>query len=365
VQKQNGSGTWNECTVCKYQVVTCRHDSVVYDYVNNSQHYLRCKKCNYVLETKAHAFEIAVNETTHQKICGHCNYKQTAEKHTFVQHSDGNGHWNSCAICGYNTDKINHKLIHQKDDDSHWLKCTDCDHTTDAAKHTFGEWNIITKPTEESKGEKERICTDCSYKEIAEIPPISHVHSYVSQITPPSCSSEGFTTHTCICGDSYIDGKTDMLDHASDGIWQADDNNHWNTCSECSQVINTASHEKSEWIIDVEADIGIEGKKHIECLICKSILSNEIINAITPSESDTLPEETENPDESDESEKTTDPYKTEKPTASPNSDNNPTIGEYVDFLIESGCSSSIISTGSIVLITVLAAIPMIIRKKHD
>jgi hypothetical protein len=35
VQKQNGSGTWNECTVCKYQVVTCRHDSVVYDYVNN------------------------------------------------------------------------------------------------------------------------------------------------------------------------------------------------------------------------------------------------------------------------------------------------------------------------------------------
>jgi hypothetical protein len=155
-----------------------------------------------------------------------------------------------------------------------------------------------------------------------------------------------------------------MLDHASDGIWQADDNNHWNTCSECSQVINTASHEKSEWIIDVEADIGIEGKKHIECLICKSILSNEIINAITPSESDTLPEETENPDESDESEKTTDPYKTEKPTASPNSDNNPTIGEYVDFLIESGCSS-IISTGSIVLITVLAAIPMIIRKKHD
>ena len=393
IKKQDKTGTWNECTECGYKAVSCKHDgNIAYEITSNTQHSLICKKCNYVFETKDHLFEIHVEETKHQKICGHCGYRQEAENHTFTQQfnnkghwslcsvceynspvtahsfksqSDNNSHWNSCSVCSYNTDKINHKLTYQKDDTSHWLKCTDCDHSTDAAKHTFGEWNIITNPTEESKGEKDRICSECSHKEIAEIPPLNHVHSYVSHATPPSCTSEGFTTHTCTCGDTYIDEKTAMVDHTSDGIWQSDDNSHWNTCSECNQMINISSHEESEWIIDMEADVEVEGKKHTECLICKVILANETIAAITPSERDTEPKETEFPDESEESEKATVPDRTEKPTDSPKNDNDPTIGEYVDYLLESGCSSSILSSGAIVLITVLAAIPMVIRKKHD
>lgn len=306
-----------------------------------------------------------VSLNKYNSLCSVCEYNSPVTAHSFKSQSDNNSHWNSCSVCSYNTDKINHKLTYQKDDTSHWLKCTDCDHSTDAAKHTFGEWNIITNPTEESKGEKDRICSECSHKEIAEIPPLNHVHSYVSHVTPPSCTSEGFTTHTCTCGDTYIDEKTAMVDHTSDGIWQSDDNSHWNTCSECNQMINISSHEESEWIIDMEAGVEVEGKKHTECLICKVILANETIAAITPLESDTEPKETEIPDESEESEKATVPDRTEKPTDSPKNDNDPTIGEYVDYLLESGCSSSILSSGATVLITVLAAIPMVIRKKHD
>lgn len=32
-----------------------------------------------------------------------------------------------------------------------------------------------------------------------------HEHSYTHTVTPPSCESQGYTTHTCECGDSYVD----------------------------------------------------------------------------------------------------------------------------------------------------------------
>ena len=38
-----------------------------------------------------------------------------------------------------------------------------------------------------------------------------HVHSYESVVTEPTEKSDGFTTHTCACGDSYIDTPVDKL----------------------------------------------------------------------------------------------------------------------------------------------------------
>ena len=32
----------------------------------------------------------------------------------------------------------------------------------------------------------------------------AHIHKYESIITPPSCFEEGYTTYTCLCGDSYV-----------------------------------------------------------------------------------------------------------------------------------------------------------------
>ena len=84
--------------------------------------------------------------------------------------------------------------------------------------------------------------------------------------------------YVCACGDNYIDSTTDLVDHVSDGVWHHDESNHWNTCSECNEVINLEAHTKSPWIIDVEADVGVEGKKHIECLVCKIVLETGTIS---------------------------------------------------------------------------------------
>ena len=44
----------------------------------------------------------------------------------------------------------------------------------------------------------------------------AHEHSYTAVVTPPTCTEKGYTTHTCACGDSYVDTYTAALGHAWD-----------------------------------------------------------------------------------------------------------------------------------------------------
>ena len=45
---------------------------------------------------------------------------------------------------------------------------------------------------------------------------IAHEHSYTAVVTDPTCTAKGYTTHTCACGDSYVDTYVDALGHAWD-----------------------------------------------------------------------------------------------------------------------------------------------------
>lgn len=40
-----------------------------------------------------------------------------------------------------------------------------------------------------------------------------HTHRYTSTVTNPTCSAQGYTTHTCSCGSSYVDSYTNALGH--------------------------------------------------------------------------------------------------------------------------------------------------------
>ena len=42
----------------------------------------------------------------------------------------------------------------------------------------------------------------------------AHEHSYTAVVTAPTCTEKGYTTHTCSCGDSYVDTYVDALGHA-------------------------------------------------------------------------------------------------------------------------------------------------------
>lgn len=40
-----------------------------------------------------------------------------------------------------------------------------------------------------------------------------HAHTYTDSVTAPTCTAQGFTTHTCECGDTYVDSYVNSLGH--------------------------------------------------------------------------------------------------------------------------------------------------------
>ena len=83
----------------------------------------------------------------------------------------------------------------------------------------------------------------------------AHEHSYTAVVTAPTCTAKGYTTHTCACGDSYVDTYTDALGHAWDNgkvtkpATETETGVKTFTCTRCSEtkteVIPALSHEHS------------------------------------------------------------------------------------------------------------------------
>lgn len=72
-----------------------------------------------------------------------------------------------------------------------------------------------------------------------------HEHEYEAVVTPGSCTEEGYTTYTCMCGDSYV----------SDYV--------------------TAEHSESQWGILTKGTCITEGYRYKECTKCHTIIAEE------------------------------------------------------------------------------------------
>ena len=66
-----------------------------------------------------------------------------------------------------------------------------------------------TSNTESESSDEESSDTDSD----SDPEPTPHEHNYIEEITAPTCTAQGFTTHSCSCGDSYIDTYVNALDH--------------------------------------------------------------------------------------------------------------------------------------------------------
>ena len=110
-----------------------------------------------------------------------------------------------------------------------------------------------TEETESSEEEEEEVPSDEEEEEVPsdeeeeevpsepseseEEPEVIHEHDYETVVTEPSCTEQGYTTYTCECGDSYVDGYVDATgEHTYEngicdcgaidarGIWQITEN---------------------------------------------------------------------------------------------------------------------------------------------
>ena len=100
----------------------------------------------------------------------------------------------------------------------------------------------------------------------------AHEHSYDAVVTAPTCTEKGYTTHTCACGDSYVDTYVDALGHAWDEgkvtkpATEAEDGVKTFTCTRCGEtktevIPATGSVDVTEMFTDVShswADDGIQ-----------------------------------------------------------------------------------------------------------
>ena len=82
----------------------------------------------------------------------------------------------------------------------------------------------------------------------------SHTHSYKDVVTAPTCTAKGYTTHTCSCGDSYVDTYVDALGHSWDSgkvtkpATETEDGVKTYTCTRCGET-------KTESIPVVSVDV--------------------------------------------------------------------------------------------------------------
>jgi len=96
--------------------------------------------------------------------------------------------------------------------------CRNCgicypDDYVDPLDHSWDEGVVTLEPTEETEGTRLYTCTACGETRTETIPRLDHVHRYTSVVTAPTCTEQGYTTHTCPCGDSYVDSYVAALGH--------------------------------------------------------------------------------------------------------------------------------------------------------
>ena len=95
--------------------------------------------------------------------------------------------------------------------------------------HTFDDWNTTAAPTCTEKGEEERVCSVCEYKETRDIEALGH-----------DWSEE----------------------------WSNDGTNHWHKCNRCEKITDNAEHIYGEWIETKPAKVNEKGERKHICDIC-------------------------------------------------------------------------------------------------
>ena len=219
------------CTEQGYTTHTCAcGDSYVDSYVNALGH-------NFGEWTETTA-PTCTATGTESRSCTHCNVTETREVaalgHDLVHHDgkvptcteNGWEAYDTCSRCDYTTykeivatghhytDTVTAPTCTEKGYTTHTCTCGDSykDSYVDALGHSFGEWTETTAATCTATGIESKSCTRCEKTETREVAATGH--HYTDTVTAPTCTEKGYTTHTCACGNSYVDSYVDALGHS-------------------------------------------------------------------------------------------------------------------------------------------------------
>ena len=227
------------------------------------------------------------------------------ENHWAEEHADPtcdtDGYTRMSCVCGYKRNEV----------------------TTPMMGHELADWVVTKEATCTEDGEQRRNCSRCTYFETETIGKTGHSHQPV--VTAPTCTEQGYTTHTCTaCGDSYVDTYVNALDHKM-GSWTTTkaatcttDGTRRRDCSRCDyyetetigktghsyQSVVTAptcteqgytthtctacgdsyadsyedalNHDLGDWIVTKEPAVGEDGEQRRDCGYCEYFETEKI-----------------------------------------------------------------------------------------
>lgn len=127
---------------------------------------------------------------------------------------------------------------------------------------------------------------------------VPHTHSYEDTVTTPTCTEQGYTTHTCSCGDSYVDTYVEATGHSYEDVVTAptckDQGYTTHTCSCGDSYVDTYvdvdenAHTAGEWVTTLEPTYTEVGTKTQSCTACGKILETEEIPVIALTNGDAV-----------------------------------------------------------------------------
>ena len=146
-------------------------------------------------------------------------------------------------------------------------KCTVCGTKVgDPLAHIWDNGTVIRPATEETEGEILYHCTTCAAEKRQTLPVLNHTHAFtVDSVTAPTCTTGGYTTYTCRCGERYVADQTNALGHD----WKNATCTTAKTCSICGTTEGPAlGHCWDNGVVSKPATEEAEGTKLFACTAC-------------------------------------------------------------------------------------------------
>jgi hypothetical protein len=144
--------------------------------------------------------------------------------------------------------------------------------------HTWGAWETVKEATTQETGLQKRICSNCqrSEEKITDKIDENHTHSYTFQIVEPTCTTQGYTVHTCNCGHSYTSDPVSAKGHSyTSQIVKPTCETQGYTLSKCAcgkidtdTVTQPTGHSWGDWKTIKEATETAEGQRERTCSAC-------------------------------------------------------------------------------------------------
>lgn len=98
--------------------------------------------------------------------------------------------------------------------------------------------------------------------------PTGHVHNWVDEVTEPTCTEDGYTTHRCECGESYIDNTVKTVGHD----WKDATCSAPKSCAVCgAKDGRPAGHQWDDGVVTKDATEESDGEQKFTCTVCGEV----------------------------------------------------------------------------------------------